>query len=587
MMYSAISPPTKAVAASAPRALPPALTPIYYLENFRTILHTVAHRYLDLLEPEERRFLREFQTLPEPAQALQVRLYSRQGPLIRSDRLRYAEIPDQPLWLQRLENNGWLRRNPEVDRDILLHRLSRAEILDWLLPERPDLKRLGRAELLARVTLSPGEILARLPFAYLEPLRRDVVQVLVDLFFGNRYQDLSTFVVSQLGHVRYPDYPLDPESRLFPNREAYRIFAALAERKERFHALREDQDCLDPDSRITALRQLADELPDLPLDDPQRVRVDRLRNRIARELERCHARQAAHAVYETAWYPPARERLARLDFDAGDWHAGYQRCLAMVRAPRDFSEAQYAARALPRCLRRLGIPDHSSAPAIPIDLVTLPAAPPEGPERGVLPLLAQQTRPGWHYVENWLFNALFGLCYWELLFLPVRGAFSHPFQSGPADLHDADFLPRRRACYLQLKRSLSQTADLGPRLRACWQRAHGRANPFVGWRQDGLALVCLAAQRIPRATLLAIFDRLLVDLRQHASGFPDLIHLPAEGGYRLLEVKGPGDQLRPNQRAWLEFFLELGMPAGVLRLEWPAPEVATTAVPNDPTVAGH
>jgi hypothetical protein len=44
----------------------------------------------------------------------------------------------------------------------------------------------------------------------------------------------------------------------------------------------------------------------------------------------------------------------------------------------------------------------------------------------------------------------------------------------------------------------------------------------------------------------------------------DLIQFwPAERSYRLIEVKGPGDRLKDNQRGWLRFFAQHGIPAAV------------------------
>ncbi|MDZ7686509.1 MAG: VRR-NUC domain-containing protein [Gammaproteobacteria bacterium] len=43
---------------------------------------------------------------------------------------------------------------------------------------------------------------------------------------------------------------------------------------------------------------------------------------------------------------------------------------------------------------------------------------------------------------------------------------------------------------------------------------------------------------------------------------------PPQGGYRLVEVKGPGDALRQNQRRWLAWFGAHGIPAEVLDVEW-------------------
>jgi hypothetical protein len=42
-------------------------------------------------------------------------------------------------------------------------------------------------------------------------------------------------------------------------------------------------------------------------------------------------------------------------------------------------------------------------------------------------------------------------------------------------------------------------------------------------------------------------------------------------GYALLEVKGPGDALRPEQRAWLACLVAQGLPAAVLRVRWSSP----------------
>lgn len=52
-----------------------------------------------------------------------------------------------------------------------------------------------------------------------------------------------------------------------------------------------------------------------------------------------------------------------------------------------------------------------------------------------------------HYVENTLFNSLFGLLCWEAIFAPVPGAFFNLFQAALQDLHDSDFQQRRSALF--------------------------------------------------------------------------------------------------------------------------------------------
>ena len=43
---------------------------------------------------------------------------------------------------------------------------------------------------------------------------------------------------------------------------------------------------------------------------------------------------------------------------------------------------------------------------------------------------------------------------------------------------------------------------------------------------------------------------------------------PVAPGFVLLEVKGPGDRLRPEQVAWLDYLDANGLPCTVLAVEW-------------------
>ena len=71
-------------------ALQPAVFPphrLYYLHNFQRALNWLGQRYGDLLGEEEAGFLAGFAQLPEPAQALLVRMVMRKGPWFRASKL--------------------------------------------------------------------------------------------------------------------------------------------------------------------------------------------------------------------------------------------------------------------------------------------------------------------------------------------------------------------------------------------------------------------------------------------------------------------------------------------------------------------
>jgi hypothetical protein len=62
---------------------------------------------------------------------------------------------------------------------------------------------------------------------------------------------------------------------------------------------------------------------------------------------------------------------------------------------------------------------------------------------------------------------------------------------------------------------------------------------------------------------------LLRDIKQNRAGLPDLIQFwPAERRYHLVEVKGPGDRLQDNQRRWLHYCHERGIPVSVCYVQW-------------------
>lgn len=78
---------------------------------------------------------------------------------------------------------------------------------------------------------------------------------------------------------------------------------------------------------------------------------------------------------------------------------------------------------------------------------------------------------------------------------------------------------------------------------------------------------------LPGAHLAAVCDRLSRDVKRYRRGFPDLFLFvphpkPGLPQYQLLEVKGPGDQLRPEQSAWLDFFARSEIPAAIVKVTW-------------------
>ncbi|MEM7376167.1 MAG: VRR-NUC domain-containing protein, partial [Pseudomonadota bacterium] len=379
------------------------------------------------------------------------------------------------------------------------------------------------------------------------------------LYFGNLYQDLTEFVLRDLGLMRYEPYPIDADTRAFCSRA--RIDAHI-----QYYAVRglvDDANALDSDTLLAVHSVLPTPEPD---DRALYRRVGRFTNDIARALERRGDTDAALALYTTTEWPPSRERRARVLAATDRADDALALCDAIAAAPIDADEAEFAAGFAQRLLRKLGRRGPVPAPAKPTE-ITLDLAP-EAPS--VERCVAQHfgSDGSCHYTENTLFTGVFGLAFWDIIFRAVPGAFHNPFQHAPADFREPDFRRVRAAAIGERLQSLAAPGALAERAHATYAAKHGIANPAVHWSALEETLLDTALERIPLAHWLGVFDHMLNDLGSYRAGFPDLVHFPASGGYQLIEVKAPGDRLQKNQLRWMAQFTALGIPHLVAHVRW-------------------
>ena len=532
--------------------------PFYYLANFRRVLDWLAARYADLLAPEEQAFIDGFAELPQPAQALLVRMIMRKGELFRVSRLNYAEIGSTAEVLQSLLATGWVDDAPLLTLDELFRLFTLNELQRLFDAPRGLRKRELREHLAAhdrQDTLQQwwphGE--ERVCALRLMPLC-DRLRL---MFFGNLRQDWSTFVLADLGIHRYETIILDDAARGFRCRQDIDDYLNLFRCQE---ALTNDGDLP---------RALAG-LPATALDNPWiEARRARLLFQLGQHCERAGDFPQALVLYQASSDPQARVREIRVLERDGDPQQALQRLEALDPQALPAEQQQQLQRMLPRLQRQLGLPV-LAAPRIAqarIDLCLPRPAEPSSVEWVVLEHLSEAQAPVF-YLENALLNSLFGLLCWEAIFAPLPGAFFHPFHAAPADLHASDFHVRRAALF---QRCLARLDDGSHRqaILATFAAKFGTLSPFVHWQALDAELLELALDCLPPAHLRACFERLLQDIRGNRAGMPDLIQFwPAQRRYRMIEVKGPGDRLQDNQKRWLAFCATQGIPVEVCYLRW-------------------
>ncbi len=551
---------------------PPAaaeLSPHYYRDNFQALCDTVEAQYGDLLAAKEQAVLQRFRELPFKAQCLYVRLVSRVGPWFRESKLDYPELGAIGPLIDRLLEAGLAEPAAALSVAELGGLYTVPELLQAYGPllGKP-LPRAKQALLEAIESLAPDSAQQQALLASLDntrviaPCGIEEVQLFQLLFFGNRHQSLTEFVLSDLGVARYYPYALDRQHRLFSRREAIEEYLACAALGDCWFELRESED------PTALLVELAEELLTLDIQfSSSQGRWNRLCNGLARDLERLGELALAASLYQCSERHPARERRLRIFERMEDWAGAVRLGEQILGEPWCEEERDAAERVLPRVLRKLG---DKPASRRRDDFARLTLELPRD-DASVELLAARRLESRWaavHYVENTLMNALFGLAFWEQIFTPVPGAFHNPFQAAPTDMYSPGFRVRRQAV-LAARLAELRGGDLGLILAEAYRRYESYQSRWVDWRRLDQSLLATVTRLVPGEHLLAIWERILFDPRENRRGFPDLLALGEQpGDYCLIEVKGPGDALQESQKRWLRFFARQDIPAAVAWVSW-------------------
>lgn len=563
-----------------PSAMPADLPPLYYLTNFQKVLDWVASRYGDLLNAEEQQFLSVFYQLDTDAQALFVRLVMRQRQIIRVSSLEYAEIAHCNLALAALLNLGWITADIDLSLDSLFSLATKAELLTNF-----------SADEVSQFSLSPRQSKSEMRLS-LEPLANDIrswqdwlpkisdelitltCRALTDrirlLFFGNPYQDWSTFVVADLGHTRYEQVAITTDSRAFQTRIDIDTYDWLLGMQQRL---------ADGESISSLWAELAE--PVAGCSSVITARQNKAQFQLGQAAEKQHDWLMAKSIYLACSYRSARHRLMRVHEKLAEWAEAHALAKAILLEPISEQERQSVQRALPRLAKKCGeVPPakNTTLLAAPEHTLILSKAPDTSVEWAAREAL-ESTDIDVFYVENTLINSLFGLLYWPAIFEPVPGAFYHPYQSGPADLFHPEFAERRTDLLLSLTSALDSN-EYRVRIQQCFTEKYGIDNPFVFWGSLTPELLMQALMCLPATVLKAVFTRMLSDLKTNRSGFPDLISMTSKDAlargenptFTLIEVKGPSDTLQDNQARWMDFFIRHNMPCQLLHLRWPMPQ---------------
>ena len=531
----------------------------YYLDNFTFLLDFVSRQYCHLLSEQEKQFYSTFQALTLDSRKLFVRLTNRKGPYFRLDKLNYPEVESLGDEIESLVAASLIV--PIVpDLESAIRICSKAELLDLdACSEFPQsTKKQDLAEYLLSGQVNPVQALM---IPVVELARTEELTVFKLLFFGNFHQDMTTFVMHELV-APFEQYEIDGNAALFRCREVIDELIVLRSLSDASYKLMETEGSEED------LLKLIEKLPARNIEPVLSRRYDRMVNQIGRHLERAGRIEEAVGVYCRAQATPARERQARILDRLGKPQAAMKLCSSIIEAPQNEEELEFAQTFGQRLSSKHGFASDVSfnLPVTKIKQTTIQVSRSHNSVEMCALAYFEDLGDECYYVENSLIRSLFGLCFWDIIYAPVSGAFFNPFQRGPVDLYTSDFVRSRRVLISDRFNELEKNGPLGL-ATAIYREKQGVANPFVNWMSVDEQLLETALVKIPSQDLIRMFERLLIDLKNNSSGFPDLIVFDQDS-YRMIEIKGPGDKLQKNQARWFRYFLEHSIPAALVNVEY-------------------
>ncbi|HEY1056012.1 MAG TPA: VRR-NUC domain-containing protein, partial [Emticicia sp.] len=395
--------------------------------------------------------------------------------------------------------------------------------------------------------------------------------------FGNRYLDMTEFVVRDLGLIQYESHDDDKLVARFTTRKDAEDKWLITDQNDLFSQLK---DTSPPLEVYDWFMNFTDSVNDL--SDVAKPSYERLILKVGTFLEKQKLYDEALNTFRLTEQVPSRERQVRTLQKLGYIDEALSLCQLMIEFPRNADEKFYASDFINQVNSKKRVHKKSTTSWLhQSESITISEEFRHQVEMGVADYYINQGKMA-VFSENHTWRAIFGLIFWDIVFDPSLVAFHHPFQRRPSDLYLPDFYEKRQDMIISHLASFDNIQTLLVYMGEKYESKSGIANPFVPWLEEIWIMVRKAVEVINFESLKKILHEMSKNLVENLRGFPDLFMWDEHNNdYCFVEVKSPTDNLSNQQLFWLQFFKEVGVNSKVLRVYWEkAPEELTDLVLN-------
>ncbi|KAM7489156.1 hypothetical protein LguiB_026640 [Lonicera macranthoides] len=605
-----------------------------YQQNFVLLIQEVIRTNSYLLTDDEKTFLETFFSLSDDSQRLFVRLYTRKGPWFRMSNISYAEISDCQQAGEGLSAAGYaccIQSTKDLlkyDLEEILNLLTVGELREiYCTINKKRNCGLRKQDFISSILSSsehgscpflPNLVLEKTGACIQLSLKAvSLVWRAERLFFLNGEQDLSAFLLVDLGIVKYPTYNCIISDQIFSCRSdllSYEEAIEIAQIMDQF---------LDENNSEMVLRCI--EISNSRMSSSSVKLVPSLKSESMASFFSCFSASWVYSkvvllgvsfLEHENRYDHAINLLKRLllnftsDRRRGYWtlrlsvdleHVGRLNESLLVaedglldpyvRAGSRISLQRRVLR-LGKPPRRWKTPSFSESVKRKITEVHVQGRPlncstgmksrfygEDGEQCGVEELALQyyagEEGGCWQgvHTESGIWLTIFGLLMWDIIFADVPNVFRTRFQTAPLDMETDSFYEVRKSIIEPVLQKI-QEGMAEEIIITSWEANRGTSCRGLNWDRHSLTDLRAVVSCVGGPCLALICRHLAQDYRSWSSGMPDLLLWRFHGDYsgeaKLVEVKGPRDRLSEQQRAWLLFLMDSGFKAEVCRVS-PAP----------------
>jgi hypothetical protein len=536
----------------------------YYLANFERVLEFIKSTYHDVLHKRDLEFLKRFESISDNARLLFLRLALRSKNLFCQSKLNYSEI-DIDGAVKELEEAKLLELNsPLFFEDYsAIFTIKELQFLGRKIGIGPVKGR--RAEVIEALAPYDEQLFEQVTEDYklLLVLESEVIDKFIFLFFGNAHEDMSHFILEDLGVRRYQKIEIDKSTRLFKSKLHIKVSIELSTLHAQLWLACDEKN----EELVTSILET---MTSLRCPAVLKQKRSRSLNLGAHFFEKKRYWDKALEFYGKSTTAPARERCARIQDKKGNYKEALALCEMIIKKPYNSQEQLFAEKFKEGLKRKLGLAyeKRRKNPKLKETVLPIKWNPQGRVEQQVLDhLMSLETgRIKGFFCENAYWCALCALLFWEEYWTPGDGVFLHPFEGAARDFYSGGFFIRQEKAIEEKLRYWQQQEDYSQKILSLLRQKRDIYCDLVQWKRLDLGSFELLLKHTPIDICLQISLQILKNPREFRSGLPDLFLVGSEG-FILAEVKSPNDQIQKSQKRWFDFFSEKEIPYLIYRVK--------------------